>query len=938
MRQVGLVIAGIVISSWTALPAAAQDDEDFAQGLARRGFTDLAEDVYKDIKRRGGSGADFGLLSVRVTALTGIGEPQERIQEARRVLKIIQKWIDQHPNHQRRVEAFGLLSEVHQLIGKTYMFIGDVSKADSAFRDAIGACRNLMSDLERKLNNLQGGGPEAERMGLHLMFAKYNYLAAEFYRLDALKDEKGKFKSFEGELPALEKFFENFMWDYENYLLAMDASTYMGRIYQTMAQMAAAAGAFKQAEDYWRKCFVWIGRAKGPFRDPDFREDPEVREVGLRGFYYEMAAKIQYGNLLRKQAGPYKRQYNGAIELGREALRLAPGARKSQWGTRILLELAKAHMAMGEADKAKAITNELLQRRDPRIRRLVNQIFGEYAGLLSPKDKFALAEEMYTRQSYFGAIKQYQELLAELPPGNELVSRCWYRIGMGYYLTGRHFEAILALDKFLESQPSGDEMKEAASRKARALRALAKLTGDAQIKQQRQEWDAWMARKGLMAEEELRGRAIGLERKEKFEEAIAEWEKLAKKGSSDMKAEALARIGYNRYFIAYFKAEEDPEAAKPIYKQALKDFNDHLDFVRSLEGGVPGTMTDDVSSSFFFGTRVYVRVFQDWEGALKFSRDMMDLVGAAAKPRHVMSVLEFRTEALVNSGRAEEAEGEFFNLKKIYDEKKVGLKSYQNGLAMLAESFENAAARVKGKDPEKHDKYFAKAAKYRKLYVEVSGGGESDYDSLKTMAGTFYDTAMADSEEGDESGARTNFKEARTLYNDLLHNFSDQIKQDSRKSGTDLNYIIRFRVARCYFGEGDYEAANQLVDELLKEEDDLDVVELKGDIQRAMAKRNRTPSKREEHFSQAARYYGEAAAKFKRIRGQGAEFEVAYFRNLYKWCSSLYEFSEGRERLERFFKQVELSGGTEEWEEDGGEWGEKLLDVKEVVDAQNPKD
>lgn len=928
-------LAGLAGGLLLAVPLAAQDDEDFAQGLARRGFTDLAEQVYEKIKSRGGRGADFGLLSVRVTALSGIREPEERISEARKVLGIIRDWLNANRNHPRRVEVFGLLSETHQLIGKTYVFLGDIAKADSAFRDAIGECGTLVRELEDKLKG--SSGPEREKVSLHLMLAKYQYLAAVFYRLDALKDQEGQFETFEGEIGPLEKFFTDFMWDYENYLLAMDASTYMGRIYQVMAQMASATGASKKAKDYWIKCFRWIGKGKGPIREPKHRNDPDIQEVGLRAFYYEMVAKVEYGNLLRKQAGPYKAQYQGAIDLGKEALGLVPGARKSTWGTRILLEMAKAYMALRETDRAKAITSELLRRRDPRIRRLVNQVFGEYAGLLSTKDKFALAEEMFTRQSYYGAVKQYQEILAGLQPGSEYLPDCWYRIAQCYYETGRYFEAVLAYTEFLKHEASSDRAREAGVRKLRALRGLAKLTGDAAIRNETARWEKSMADRGWLGLEEVRRRAIEFERKEQFDQAIAEWEKVLKEGTPDQKAEALGRIGYNRYFAAWNLAQEDEEKARPLYEKALETFEEHLKFVRGM-GKLKGSMVGDVSASYYYGTRIYVRVLKDFEGGLRFSSDMMEKIGQTAKPLHLMYVLELRMECLVNLLRIEEAEAEFFSLEKLYEEHQVGLTQYQNGLVMLTNGFDAAAKRVKDSDPKLYDKYFAKAVDYQKKVVEmgIGGEGQSDYDRLRAMAGTYYDSGMAAWTKGDRRTAARSFKEARGLYQQLVNNFQEEIRKEGQKTGIDLAYAMRYRIARCAFGEGDLDTANKVCDDLLKESKDLDVIELKADILRERAGKAQTAEEKERFFKDAARYYGEAAAKYKQLRGQSPKFEQAYFRNLYNWCAVLFEYSEGLRRLEAFFKQAELSGETADWDK-AGEWGTKLRDIQRAVEAQSPK-
>lgn len=930
-------VTGAALAIWllAASGSRAQDDAEFAQGLARRGLTDLAEEVFQRLANRPGltpeqrQAADFGMLTILVTSLERTGDPRKRIEASADVIKKIEAWITANEQSPKVVEAYGQLSWVHQMIGRTHLQLRDMPAAEGSFGKAVDVCAKLIEVMKRRAAEA-GEGEAGNRAREQLMFANYQYIAAQFSRIEALKENPAaSFRTVESRLPQLEKFFEEFMWDFENYLLALDGSTYMGRIYQALAEMAAAAGDHEASEKYWKRCFIWIGRGKGPFRDKRYRGDPEVNEVGLRAFYYELSAKIGYGTLLRPRGGPYKKMFEDAIALGEEALSLAPTARHSEWGIKILLDMVKAYMGLGEGEKARAITNELIGLKDPKIRKLVQQVMGEYGGVLPVKDRFLIAEESYARGSYYTAARLYQDILAELEPGNEYFIRCWLRIGDCYYLTGRYFEAILALTEFLRLDMQSESAKDAATKKARALRALAKLTNDAGIRKAKDDFDKVMAQKGWLAEEEARGQAIQLERQGKFAEAATEWARLARGASPEVQVEALARVAYNRYKMAEPHLGDETKA-KPLVQEAIKHFRTHLDAVRRLKEVSPAMLTD-VMASLYFGMRGYVRTLKEYDAALEYSKDLMQKFGNG-KPEHLMSILELRMEAYVMKNQPLEAEKEYATLKKLYDEHQTGQTYHKNALMMLAQSFDAEANRAKGKRPEQYNTYFNKAADYLLKVAELGGtAGGDEFDRTISMAHMLYNKAEGDA-PGDPANAKVNYEKARQLYEKLTGAFKKRIEEDNDK---DLMYKIQFRIARCYMGEGAMDKANALCDQLMRDQkEDLDLYELKGEILVAMAKQLRG-NEQSERYRQAAEMFGRAAAVYKRLQSSEPEFKESYYRNLYRWCESMFEYKDGFQQLKNFFEQMKNVGVSPDW--DGGRWKIKLNELEQAVQLRDAK-
>lgn len=915
-----------------AAPVRAQDDYNFGSGLAERGYFDLAKEVFDRLvnnpstppeKRVEG---ELGKLQIRVSELERESDGARRVEMAGTVAKEIEDYIARNSANPRTIQAYSLLTDVYQLVGKTHLAEKDSGKAEEAFKKAVDVCRKLIDQL-RSAFEAEKDETKKRELERQKMFAEYTYITAIFYQLDAFKSDASRAGEMEEIVRKLEKFFEEFMWNYEAYLLAMDASIYMGRIYQIMAELLAGSDVGK-SENYWKKCFMWIGKGKGPAENKEYREDPEVREICLRTIYYEIVARIGYGNALRQRQGPFKKQFEDAIALGEKAFKLYPYAKADPWGVRIQIEQAKAYFRLGEQGKAKSITNQLLQSKDPKIRDMVMSVFADLAGgMVSAKEAVDIAEESFSRQMYYVAIRQFREALGTLRDPAErqtLAPRCWLRLGQIYYRLGRDLEAVAALSALEQPEfAASAEAKEAVEPKYRALRRLERITQDKDLREVLTKFKEKMVTLGLAGDAEARDIAIDLENQKKWPEADQAWQKLLASKNPKTRQEAMSRIGFCRYQMAV-AAGNNPGKMQ----EAVNTFRDHVKYVTSLPGVDPEIL-EDLAISVNLMSYILVKFLNRPQDVVDSSKEFVERFADKVKAAHSIAIYRQRVEAWCLLKKPLEAERDLLLLKKKFEESKEGLNQYAAAVVAVAKLFDDEAKKLKETDPEGYKVLFEKANEWRLEASKVAGsGGKDEYESTKQAAEDTFQMAESYLEK-DPAEAKKKYATARGLFESLLTRFTKQVEADE---DDELGYKIRFRIARCLLGEGNFDDAAKRVEELLQtQKEDVDLFELKGDVLYARGLATRSGAEQVRLFQEAEKEYGRAAYYLGRLSK-----DENYYRLLYKWCLSRSRHTEGINDLIRFFEQARARGESPEWP-GAGIYKKKLNELEEAVNQMNPK-
>ena len=361
MRRPAFVPAVLLLTTACALPTRAQDARDFdlAGILGQRGWFDLARELFERIendsslpKARRAEGS-YGLAWLVTLQIDAEPKPEKKKELFDKATGAILGFINNPDfrDHPRRADALSVIGDLYQKQGRFYLAIGhgldkEGSAAQQAFSNAQKLFNSLIEQLERdRVNPPDAGTLETDPKSVafndwnvKMMMAKYNFGISLFNEAEAYRSDIRKHPQMKKLLEDMNDFFEKrFMWDYEEYLQAYSAFTYMGRGFQMLAEASEAA----KAEEYWKKCFNFIGKAISLMTDPKNRKSEAVRELALEAAVYTVRAKIAYGDGLR--GGKANRQYDEAGRIAADLLKLLPQtALRESFAVQLRLEEGRA--------------------------------------------------------------------------------------------------------------------------------------------------------------------------------------------------------------------------------------------------------------------------------------------------------------------------------------------------------------------------------------------------------------------------------------------------------------------------------------------------------------------------------------------------------------------------------------------------------------------
>lgn len=944
--------------------AAAQDDYELANALAERGWYDLSQELFErqlkspdaDLRAEG----RYGLARIKIL----MAERAESLEEKERLcdaaIAEVEGFLREFPNHRRRGEALSDIGTLYQSKGKSLMALAkaDPTKAEAAEK-AFGAAEKLFQDLIDQLKKEEKKRPDPSEQAknpsqykaalkafedweVKMMYAKYNYAVALFSHAETYKDTPAKHADMRRLLEKMIKFLnDDFMWLYEWYLLAYDAFIYVGRAYQILAETSER----EVAENYWKQCFAHINKARSLLSDRENLKNEGIREVCSRALLYEAKAHIACGDSRRGPASI--RQYTEAAQKIEAFFRLLPNLRFEELGKAIQLEQARAYCKSGQLEKGIRLLQELAKQKGTWVENAAIDILGEFAGEQNVALALEAADNYFERGTAFmyRAIQKYRRVLQIIrkPEDEKYRSYCWYQIGRCYYYVDRYYEAAEALS-MLQSPPMNrsPEAPQAAILKRSALARIAKITKDKADERALEEFRAWLVRTfpKEAGDQELRQLALDMEAKGQFLEAARTWEKLAQPDKA-FQEEALFNVGYNLYregnrLLESAKGSEREKLMPQVmdlWKRALESFRKHLAHMEKLPSKDARTVRNAIGS-ILFACRILVHPrFDQPEEALKISDDL-ERRFPNADPKLVIAIMSLRINAKVKAGRILDAEEDFQVLKSRYEKDKLGSDYYLNALLVLANAFQEAAARQRETDPEKFENLTEKAGEYYYAYFTQNVGAiRTKPEQMEAMADMLFFVAEQRMKKGKEQNRPEDVARAREIYvqaRELFKSFRHE--QEPRLSPEQLRLLDR-KITRCYLMTGQFEEALKIYQDITKNDSEMKDGSAWEDMadchfERGMAA-PRGPD-RNEYFRQADKIYSTLAARLV----QASLYNEHTWRLLYKHALCLFETEPDQARF--FFDTYDLKGYGKEW--DGGKWGyqAKFEELRKKVDEKVP--
>ncbi len=970
------ILLSILALLATAPACLAQEDFDLANALAERGWYDLSEEHFGKITNSGSlppekkAEGDYGMARIKILMAERAESAEEKDKLYEKAIEGIEAFRKKFPQHRLAGEALSDIGYLYQSRGKALMNAAKtdptkLADAEKAFGEAEKLFLDLIAALKKDEKKMPEN-PDKQRKEMEayeqweekVMFAKYNYALALFAHAETFKDEPKKHADMKRLLEAMNKFLnDDFMWQYERYLLAYDAFIYMGRAYQLLAE----ASDREKAEDYWRQCFIYVGKAKSLLSDPEARKNEAVREICMRALLYEMKARVAYGDIKRGQTAI--KQYADAAKLAEEFFKAYPNARFEETGKAVRLEQARVYCKGGQLNKGVQLLQELSkQYKDSWVENIAVDILGEYGADASPALAVDAANNFFERGPAFlyKAMQKYRKALAAVRKAEDqkYVPECWYQIGRCYYYLDRYYEAITALS-MLEKAPlsASKEAPQAAMLKLQSLQRISKVTQDKADVKALEDYRTWVTRTypNQAGAQLIRQSAIDAEVKQNFIQAIEEWTKLVKPGTETYE-EAVFSVGFNRFregdrlFGQAAKQRVAPEREKMAgqaldhWTKALASFKDHLKFVDKMPTKDAKAVKNAVGS-LMFSCRILVHErINKSEEALAISQDV-DKRFPTADPKLVIAIMSLRIDAKVKKGLVEEAEEDLRALKAKYDKEGLGLDHYQRALTVLAGAFMAAAAKEKEKSPEKYDLYGMKATEYYYQFYQLNPSAiQGNVEQMEAMAQMLFAAAESRLKAGQAKGDKDQVEEARKIYarcHELYKEYLLQRERELEKSekGKEVIRGVKARVTRCLLMAGQFEEAIKMYEDVTRTDvamKDGSSWEELADCYTEKARSLQKGAERNELLKRAEKIYAQLATML--ISNQ--RFDEHAWRLLYKRGEVLFDLD--LDTLRVFFNNASVRGWAPKWDSDNKDnvsrWGfqNKFEELRKKLDAVLP--
>jgi hypothetical protein len=955
-----------------ALPAAAgaQDEYELANGLAERGWNDLAEELFGRIRDNTTLPADqraegdYGLARIQILAAERTDHTDEKTKLFNEAIKKVEGFLEKYPNHRRRGEALSDIGYLYQSKGKALIAAAKVDptkmeEGEKAFAAAEKRFQDLIAQLkkdEKKLPEDPQKNPkgmlEYEQWEEKLMFAKYNYATALFSHAETYKDNQSKHADMKRLLELMNNFLNNdFMWQYERYLLAYDAFIYMGRAYQLLAETSDR----EKAEDYWRQCFNYIGKGQTLLTDAENRKNESVRDIAARSLLFEMKARLTYGDIKRGQTG--LKQYSDAAKKGDDFFKLFPNARFDDTGKALRLEQARALCKAGQTDKGVNLLKELIKtNKDSWVENVAIDYLGEYAGNESVQLAVEAGDNLMDRGPafYYRAVQKYRKaiLAVKKPEDQKHVGHCWAMIGKCYFLLGRHYEAVAALS-MMEKPPLSNHEKaaEAVMRKLTSLAKISQATNLPEDKKAFEDFRAYITKAfpNQASDQLIRQQAIDLDDKKQYDKAAAEWDKLARPGKDSFE-EAVFSVGFSYYNAGsqlFDQARKATGAQREAlatqgmdaWKKSLEAFRKHVDFVDKMQGKEP-KITKRAVGSVHFATKILTHErLNKAEDALTISNELEKRF-PNADPRYVMSIMSTRIDAKLKLGQVQEAEEDLRALKsKSEKEGGIGAEQVARALAVLANAFEEAAEKEKkaGKD-ELYDLYAVKAATFYYEYYNLNPGAVSKPEQMEAMAEKLYMAAEQRMKLGEAKLGKEGLEEVRKIYTKSRDLYNAYLLEKEKTLAPDVLSAIKNRITRCFLMTGQFEEAVKIYQEIVNKDPQMKNGSAWEALSDCYVEQSKTMTKggaRNELLKQADKTYSQLAAML--MASQTLNEHT--WRLLFKHASVLFEIDP--DACRKFYDSMDLRGYAPKWdinEQGAPAWGyaPRFEELRKQLDAILP--
>lgn len=844
------------------LLAVQDDDIDFANRLAERGYIELSKDVLEGIKKNPKSTSQqkeaiFGLLRLKIIEAAMEGDPKKKIKLAQDAVKGLEGYTERGDQ--------GLKGRVE--LAKAYQILGQAQSEDKKSKEAkeiLTKARNLFNQLIKDLNSLS----KIEEKKGYIYEAMYGYIVSTCHLVDSMKDDVKNINEMTKLINEVITYYNDDMGleGYGDYLGNYDMFIYIGKAYAAVAKGYGTDRAHSaNVKKYYQEAFGWITKIVSRLPDAQFRATQGVRGIVSNAAYNVLSLRSEYAEYLGDPSG--RSQYQSAVDDINAIITFYQDFLKDFNNVTIVLDLAKAlFKTKNEKNimRGKEFLDELIKTYPKTwIELKALELLGDYAAKhmpVEPAMRLALQTFEQGIEHHPQALSMYKSCLASIKTPkeyNDFAGECWSKIAQCYFWMKRHFEQIEASEIYLEKFPNHTDRKDIIKQTYSSLEDIKKLVKT--NKELREEYEKKLkdfirAHGEHLGPSIARNAAVTEQNSGNFKKAAEAWQMLLdnkefkdKPEYKEFILEALAGKANSlyRYALNLYK-DKDTKKSEAEFVKARAALKEYLKTIMA-QPKFKQEQINDVTEAAFNLCRI-VHKYLKWqkkeelEELLAETKRILDRIAKDTKdPKqklkanltHIAFIMGERIRALVELEKTDEAQKQLKELRNAIAGKETkereetlhySIYMIKDHIDLLADKISLKMAKITENVKSKLDKITDKnSEEYKKLEVEYNKlVASGEYKSLEVEfarlvdKSTEYDKELLSGAISGDPKERLNsthrlfeiaerkktdvklYKRARELYESVSE---ESIPEKERLA-------VRFREIICLEREGDYEAPN----------------------------------------------------------------------------------------------------------------------------------
>ncbi len=785
-----------------------QDDLEFARGLARFRYFDLADEFVAEIKK--GRLTDEEEITLQLTNAqilkwaaeysTSRKERREFYKQAIERFKDYTQYNTDHAEYNKtRIDLAVVLQNQGRFLGEGMELTKDPEikqalkeEASSAYRESVMLFNDVARNLEKRAEAYETDGEQdlADKCLRQSAEADYKRGVA-YYHFALIFDKRDDSVNREDYLNSAIETLDEYIWEApDNDFWVLWAYLYQSKSYSELGKLTEALDLAMQVYD--------------PHTGIDLKQ-----AVDLQAEYARLitdlteSAFFQVAHIYNLK-GDYEKAVSTVNQL--KTLFEENKLEMSPLGDKALLEQAEGYKNLDKINLALEVAKGVSDRNPGNevgndAKRFIEDLIdrepegpgAESTTMISPDILFTAAEGAHLQKKYTQAIQGYYRVFKAIKTVDQekaFTAKTWYCIGQCFKDMLRPLEASIAFKTgFFSKYAKADET----TREYNGNNWY--MAAGKRFKETNHSYDeaAMKLARDTLVQAGISTDFLFFIAKEKFDKAqitkSEEHDDLMKDAIESFQDVKKTSTYYEKSLIYLARCYQDLKQ----YDMALKRLDDFESFVRKspppATARQKGARIGASAEAVFYRAEIYLTQ-EKYQKALDLLSGFEETFDS--QTNFFPAIVYFRILSQIGLEKFAEAEKLFKEMKENYSSSgRYSVAAYRIGkaYAQAAEKLRGTAERSEQKPPDKYFDYLRKAAEYMYQYCEMSGF--DSFTNLKNVCDWYK-------ELGD-------FEKARTTYERLIQEFG---KDPERK--TEIEKSVSRSYAEVLLALKDFQAAKPI--------------------------------------------------------------------------------------------------------------------------------